>query len=634
MSSGSRLRIHHSPLTIHDKQLLRKLKIAGATVNQTPIDWHNNTSNIIHAIEEAKGQGVAILCFPELCITGYGCEDLFLSEWVPARAWQEVLRIREVCENITVAVGLPFRFKGDTYNAACVIRDKQILGITFKQNLARDGVHYEPRWFTAGTPGVVSDYTVGSDRFKVGDIVYTVDGVRFGFEICEDGWRKERRPGYGLSKRGIDLILNPSASHYAIGKSILREQEVVTGGSERFNCVYLFVNLLGNEAGRMIYDGDIIISRSGVRLAANERLTFRPYELLICDVDFTSHQSEPAPYEAEAIETNEEVTRAIALGLYDYIRKSAARGFVVSLSGGADSGICAVLVAEMVKRASASLGWHRFCKTLSLDEAEVNGEWKTAVGKLLACAYQGTKNSSAATFAAARLLATSIGAEFHQWTIDDVVEHYTTTIEKALGKTLTWQTDDITLQNVQARARSPVIWMLANVRRAVLLTTSNRSEGDVGYATMDGDTSGSLAPIAGLSKVFILQWLKWAENALDHSGLKAINGLQPTAELRPLERQQRDEDDLMPYPILVRIERLAILERKSPAEVCEAMAQDGDPQAIKAYVRKFFRLWAQNQWKRERFAPAFHLDDFNVDPRSWCRFPILSSGFEDELEKL
>src|SRR5690606_1722164 len=160
------------------------------------------------------------------------------------------------------------------------------------------------------------------------------------------------------------------------------------------------------------------------------------------------------------------------------------------------------------------------------------------------------KNSSEDTLSAAKALASSLGAEFHQWTIDEAVLASTSLIESAIQRKLTWQTDDITLQNIQARTRSPINWMLANIRRAVLLTTSYRSEGDVGYATMDGDTGGSLAPIAGLSKVFILQWLKWAEKALNHQGLHLVNKLQPTAELRPADRHQTDEDDLMPYHIL------------------------------------------------------------------------------------
>jgi NAD+ synthase (glutamine-hydrolysing) len=419
-----------------------------------------------------------------------------------------------------------------------------------------------------------------------------------------------------------------------MGKSLLREREVVLDGSSKFGCAYLFVNLLGNEAGRNIYDGDIIVGQEGKLIAVDRRLSFSRWRIMACDIDFANAANTHVLPSTDNKEVNEELTRAVSLGLFDYLRKSRAKGFVVSLSGGADSAICAVFVAEMVRRASSELGWKTFCETFSLTESEIKGDWRIAVRALLACAYQGTKNSSTTTLNAARGLATSIGAEFHHWSIDEPVESYSAKIENAIGRKLSWEADDITLQNIQARARSPIIWMLANIRRAVLITTSNRSEGDVGYATMDGDTSGSLAPIAGLSKVFILQWLKWAEANLGHAGLSAINNLQPTAELRPLERNQTDEADLMPYSVLARIERLAILERRSPMEVFSIMKMDTEAVALKGYITKFFRLWAANQWKRERLAPSFHLDDLNVDPRSWCRFPILSSGFEEELKEL
>jgi len=607
------------------------LKIGGATVNQIPFDWTNNSTNIIEAISEARRQQVRILCLPELCVTGYGCEDLFLSEWLSERAWQEVIKIREHCADITVSLGLPVRLHDVTYNGACVISNKKILGITLKQNLARDGVHYEPRWFDAWTPNTVTTITRDNETLEVGDLVYAVDGITLGFEICEDGWRKEKRPGYRLAQRGVNLIFNPSASHFAIGKSELREREVVLEGAAHFKCAYVFANLLGNEAGRMIYDGDIIIAQQNKLLAVNERLSFQNFNLLATTIDFNNPDNSEAIPITDNKEKNEELTRAIALGLFDYLRKSKAKGFVLSLSGGADSSSCAVFVAEMVKRGVQQLGAERFCLQLGIEKSS---DWKTIVSQLLTCAYQGTTNSSSDTFNSAHQLAESIGAKFHHWKIDDEVSSYSTKIEKAIGRKLTWETDDITLQNIQARSRSPIIWMLANVTRAVLLTTSNRSEGDVGYATMDGDTSGSFAPIAGLSKVFVLQWLRWAEKELHHTGLQGVNNLQPTAELRPLERHQTDEADLMPYPILAEIEKYAIVERLSPTQVFGKMKEKYDPAELKGYLKKFFRLWAANQWKRERLAPSFHLDDLNVDPRTWCRFPILSSCFAAELDQL
>jgi len=619
-----------------------KLTVAGAALNQTPIDWEGNVSRILEAIELARTQQVNILGLPELCITGYGCEDLFLSDWLYEKALEMLPRIVSACQNVTVAVSLPILHREKRYDTACLIHNQKILGFTAKQFLANEGVHYEPRWFTPWPAYQQEQIEVGGELYDFGDITYDVHGIRIGFEICEDAWRENLRPGWIHRTRGVDLILNPSASHFAFGKTRMRERLVI-GGSEDFNCAYLFVNMLGNEAGRMVYDGEILIAQQGKLLKKNNRLSFQDIDLLRCEINFTDEQqSEMAPV-TDAYEKEVEFVKAESLALYDYLRKSRSRGFVLSLSGGADSSSCAVLVSEMVRRGVRELGVATFLDKLgmaaALPELEKLDEltlYRHLTNKLLITAYQGTVNSSENTLKAAQTLADSVGATFHEWKIDDEVGGYTQKIEEALRRELTWKQDDIALQNVQARARNPAIWMLANIHNALLLTTSNRSEGDVGYTTMDGDTSGSIAPIAGVDKYFLIQWLKWAEEHLDYPGLHPVNSLQPTAELRPLEQTQTDETDLMPYAILVEIERLAIRDRHSPVEVYQIMEREElvDNHRLKSYITKFFQLWSRNQWKRERIAPSFHMDDFNVDPRSWCRFPILSGGYQTELNQL
>ncbi|MFZ1807851.1 MAG: NAD(+) synthase [Cyclobacteriaceae bacterium] len=606
----------------------RKLKIGGATVNQTPIDWANNTNNIIQAIHGAQNQHIDLLCFPELCLTGYGCEDVFLSNWLSENAWTELEKIIPETDNIMVCVGMPIRIENTTYNAACVIHNKEILGIAVKQNLARDGVHYEPRWFEPWIPNTVKQIERGGKKINVGDLTFECKGVSFGFEICEDAWRKVR-PADNLVNHKVDLILNPSASHFAMDKSLSRE-ELVKESSSKYNCVYVYVNLLGNEAGRMIYDGDILIARHGDLIIRNPRLSLQPFVIQSCVIDFDDNNKETYKPQPDIAERNEEFAQATTLALYDYLRKSKSHGFALSLSGGADSSCCAVIVAEMIKRGSTQLGWNNFSEQLNI----IANNEKEATQQLLTCAYQGTRNSSTKTFEAAKTLAESVGAAFHHWLIDEEVESYKSKIETVLKRSLSWEQDDIALQNIQARSRSPIIWMLANIKQAILLTTSNRSEGDVGYTTMDGDTSGSLAPIAGVDKPFIIQWLKWAESNLGYNGLALVNNLAPTAELRPADSDQTDEKDLMPYQLLVRIEKLAIRDRKSPKEVYSSLSGEFDKAFLKTSITKFFRLWSINQWKRERIAPSFHLDDMNIDPRSWCRFPILSGGFQAELEEL
>ncbi|WP_187262760.1 NAD(+) synthase [Pontibacter beigongshangensis] len=620
-----------------------RLILAGAALNQTPLDWEANLLNIKNAIDEAKAHQAHILLLPELCITGYGCEDLFLSPWLADKTFEKLLEVKEWCDGLTVCLGLHVIHKRDVYNTACVIKNKQIVGFTAKQFLARDGVHYEPRWFTPWPANQVDEFEMLGQRYPIGDIIYEEQGVKYAFEICEDAWRPDR-PAERHMPKGVQLILNPSASHFALSKTDLRHRLVVEA-SKKYQCAYLYANLLGNEAGRMIFDGEVLIAQNGKLIRRNELLCFKDVDLEFAEVCFGQDPeiAETIDY-LPPIDENKEVIAALSLGLFDYMRKSRSRGFVLSLSGGADSSLCAVAVAEMVRRGIESLGVLVFvAKTRMFGMQELahfesmpeEQARKELVGHLLTCAYQGTVNSSDDTFNSAKELAASIGAVFHNWTIDEEVQGYIGKIEDAIERPLTWEQDDITLQNIQARVRAPAIWMLANIKNALLMATSNRSEAAVGYATMDGDTAGSISPIAGIDKAFLRQVLIWMQTELGYEGLQYVNKLQPTAELRPAEEAQTDEKDLMPYEILNQIERLAFYDRQSPQQVLDKLIADGlAPETANGYIQKFYSLWTRNQWKRERYAPAFHLDDYNLDPRSWLRFPILSGGYRDELQQL
>ena len=640
------------------------MRIAGAALNQIPLDWENNLRNIHAAIATAKANNVELLCLPELCLSGYGCEDLFLSDWMPAAALAHLQAIRPWTDGICVVIGLPVRLQHRTYNTAAVLRDGQILGFAAKQFLANDGVHYETRFFAPWPAGETSSVTFENETWPLGDLIFEHLGVKFGFEICEDAWRPDNiRPACRLMGR-VDMIVNPSASHFAMSKTDVRYQLVVNA-SRTFNCTYLYANLLGNEAGRIIYDGEILVARNGHLLLRNQLMSFKEVDLEFIDIDF-SQPLAPAEIIAAlpAPDEYKELNQAMSLGLFDYLRKAKSRGFVLSLSGGADSCFCAVGVAEMVRLGVEELGVDEFKRRSGCFPAapetvvEQAGAGGTAtqvvettgaptapaftvqqelVQQLLTCAYQGTVNSSDDTFNSAKELADSLGARFFNWTIDEEVTGYVGKIQGALGRELSWQTDDLALQNIQARVRAPGIWLLANVQNCLLITTSNRSEASVGYCTMDGDTAGSISPIAGVDKDFVKKWLRWAETELGYTALCHVNALQPTAELRPLEDQQTDERDLMPYPLLNRIERLAFYDRLSPKQVLAALLAEKpafDDEQLRAYVRRFYQLWSRNQWKRERYAPSFHLDDYNVDPRSWLRFPILSGGFAEELAAL
>jgi NAD+ synthase (glutamine-hydrolysing) len=239
-------------------------------------------------------------------------------------------------------------------------------------------------------------------------------------------------------------------------------------------------------------------------------------------------------------------------------------------------------------------------------------------------------------------VAEAVGAEHVELDVDPLVERYVALAGEALGRPLAWSSDDVALQNIQARVRSPGAWLIANVKSALLLSTSNRSEAAVGYATMDGDTSGGLSPIAGVDKAFLRRWLRWVEQ-VGPAGLRPVPALEsvtsqePTAELRPAEAAQTDEADLMPYDVLDFIERAAIRDKRTPAEVYALLRvhmPDTWPLTLVLWIERFFVLFSKNQWKRERYAPSFHLDDANLDPKTWCRFPVLSGGFARELREL
>ncbi len=652
------------------RQAPHRIRVAVGVLNQTPFAWTSNEANILAAIEDARSQDVTLLCLPELCITGYGCEDMFQSADLHRRAFEALLRIAEKTTGMIVSVGLPVELRGAVYNCAAVCVDGVIAGFVAKRFLAGDGIHYEPRWFKPWPEATVTTLELGGERYPIGDLSFDIGGVRVGFEICEDAW-VAARPGAALSKQGTDIIMNPSASHFAFGKQDVRRQ-IVVEGSRAFGVTYLYANLLGNESGRAIYDGGGIIASAGTAIAETQRFSFGAYALAtaIADIDKTRLERSrsasfrpdvrgddavhlafdypkvaPAPEPTIALSDyskEEAFARVIALALFDYLRKSYSRGYVVSMSGGADSAACASLVRLMHDIAKKELGDEGFRERLAHLGFEPNLSTEATMRRLLTTAYQSTRNSGDITREAAKEVALALGAEHLELDVDALVSGYTSLIEGAIGRPLEWERDDITLQNIQARSRGPSVWMLANLRGQLLMATSNRSEAAVGYATMDGDTCGGISPIAGIDKAFLRAWLRWLETeGLEESGpvpaLSYVNAQQPTAELRPAESGQTDEGDLMPYPILDDIERLAIRDKKPPMEAFERLSAEHpeiDPARLRGWVTKFYRLWSRNQWKRERYAPSFHVDDKNLDPKTWCRFPILSGGYREELEEL
>ncbi len=650
-------------------QNLKSIRLGSATLNQTPLDLVGNTRRILKAMADARGAGVQVLVLPELCLTGYGCEDAFFRPDLSIHAMNILVNeIAPACKNLICTVGLPVVIEGGLYNAVAVLGDGRILGINAKRRLPRDGVHYEPRWFRPWADGrsIILDYEPAGLKIPFGDLVYDINGARIALEICEEAWGAV--PAAAAAAGFADIVLNPSASHFALAKYETREH-LVANSSRSFGVFYAYSNLVGLEAGRIIYDGGALIACDGKIIGRGPRFTFADGDLVTSDANLDAvrsskmrkksfSDSNDGPGSLRIIKANidlapvapaasagapvviqgaaprtdisiemcaeEEFLRASALGLFDYLRKSKSKGYALSLSGGCDSSVCAILVAQMRHLAIGELGKKEFLRRSGLAD--------DAMTSILLCAWQGTNQSGTKTHEAARQIAIAAGARFVELDVQPAVDFYLLEAARVSGRNLDWQHDDLSLQNIQARARAPMIWLLANMEERLLLTTANRSEAAVGYTTMDGDAAGGLAPLAGIDKAFLLKWASWAAKSCG-IGLGPVSALDlvlnqpPSAELRPRDANQTDEEDLMPYPVMALIEGCRVRDKLGvPETVATVLRAFGghSKSDVEAWVAKFDLLWRASQWKRERFAPSFHIDDFSVDPKSFCRFPIFS----------
>jgi NAD+ synthase (glutamine-hydrolysing) len=703
--------------------------LTGISINQTALDWEGNTSRILESLEFYKSiknkNEKHIILFPELVLSGYGCEDGFLFSSTKKQSWEKLLKIVEASHQISntlICVGTPFYFNGSIFNVIAILYEGEILALIPKSYLAGEGIHYEQRWFTPFKEPwkkIEFPYNNRVYDFYFGQGIIDFFNVRIGVEICEDSW-VNRRPALNyFYDNDVDLILNPAASHFGFGKYEIRKN-IAISSSFYYHSYYFSVNLLGNEAGKAIYDGSMILSKNGNILYDNSKrfsfkdILIRSFSIELNDlrnqreriysrrndrnidlsfpvlkIHTSSKINKPIFYNQEQENIKQTFSSIIdyefikefshknhtynnqflefleveRLALFDYMRKTYSRGFTVSLSGGADSSLCAILVYQMIRKGIIELGLENFIKKINyniqlndLQSFDIEKQIQFFSNKMLHTIYQKTNQNSEQTFDLANELAKEIYSHHLNINIQNLVDEGLKIFQDATNLKLDWENYDIPLQNIQARIRNPLAWLLANTTGSILLVTSNRSEASVGYTTMDGDSSGGLAPIAGIDKAFILKFLDFISSYSDDYTIpvktaKKIISQPPSAELRPLEKEQTDEKDLMPYPILSMIERFAIEELLSAEEILERLLayQKNDfkknyplpyfkdflekirlynEEELKQMINKFFYLWHTNQWKRERFATTFHIDSYNVDPRGWFRFPVISKFYK------
>lgn len=686
--------------------------IATASLRQLPFDFSGNSQRILEAIERGYQTGANILLMPELALTGYGCEDNFTFQEfheATADALAKVLAETQKLgatyrSDMLIALGLPLLYPGgQVYNATAVFSAQGLHGFTCKQFLARNGLHYEPRWFEAWPRNRVVEHP--HYQVPMGDLVIDCNGVRIGFETCEDSWISNR-PGRDLYQRNVDIILNPSASHFAVGKFDIRER-FIQEGSRAFGVAYAYANLNGTENGTSIFDAgcmiasegrmvsygdrfncrDVLVNYAIVNLSANrvtritssetisntQQLDVRlPMQLTTQTPDWREEAtSAAAPNDlldefwddlTDDDQDHSEICYALANGLWDWMQRTHTEGYIVSMSGGADSGLAGTLVYLSHYLAMNQFGASAYRQKLPQkwladipeyqDDLGDYGYWlnRYVMPKVLTCLYQGTDNSSEITFGAAKAVSEQIGATFHHWNVQKIVDGYIDLVNQLYpDQPLNWDDDDVTLQNIQARSRSPGVWMLANRQNKLLIATSNLSESALGYATMDGDTSGVLSVVSGLAKTRIRRINSWLEkqglpvnghhqfHRLTIPAMHLINVQQPTAELRPTE--QTDEEDLMPYIICDSIMDSYLVRQMWPKSILIELLMQGhgkvySPTQLGHFIERWFRLFCRNPWKRYGTRAGFHVEQISLDPKTFHRFPLLNASFKEPLEQM
>jgi len=671
---------------------VRAAHVAAASLNQTVGDWAGNARRIRAALDEARDRGARLLVLPELCISGYSLGDRLLMPGTLDRSWRVLDQVREHTAGLVAAVGLPVRHHGVLYNAVAVLADRRLAGLVVKENLATGDVQYENRWYSGWVRGRVQEYACpDGSRVPIGSMLFEARGLgRFAIEICEDGW-KGLRPGSVYALAGAQIIANPSASWFELGKHRVRRRMVQQISGEDHS-VYLYTSLLGCDATRLIFDGSVFIAHGGGVGAEGRRFRFgADHEMVdrVVDLDTLSHArteegswrqqlealqrgdfgpvpptiqvegdfstgrdpGAPGPYWTAGLDDEPadpsldwlhsaglvarpptppdlphlELELALCLGMREYLTKCGIPGVALALSGGRDSTTCALLLHRMLR----------------YDAPEATpAELRELAAERLLTAYMATDHSSGATQAAARAVAETIGSTHHEAVIQSAVDTHLELAHTLTGQRLSWADHDIPLQNVQARLRGSLIWLLANIHGFLLLATSNKSEAAVGYATMDGDTSGGLAPLSDVPKSLVELWLRWARDFHGYTVVDRVLSVPATAELRPGESGQTDEDDLMPFFVLDQLMFQFVQCGRDPVEMFRALwpalhdHYRGDARAFADHIGKFVRLLCRAQWKRERFAIGFRVTAFDLDPKTGFRFPPVQAPFQEELAEL
>ena len=448
-----------------------------------------NTQQMMSLAEQAREQGAGLIVFPELALTGYPPEDLLLRPSLAFRVEQALQQLQTV-EGIVMVVGYPDQQDGKCFNAAAVIANGKIRGTYHKQHLPNYGVFDEQRYFTAGHRPVMFDFA----------------GQRIGLLICEDMW--DEQPIAQLKQHGATLVLVLNASPFELGKHSQR-RTLVQQRAQAHQLPIAYVNLLGGQDD-LVFDGGSLAANADGQLMLDAPRFKSQLSLLQFN---TEQQFLPQSLAAEMPAT-EETYRALVMGLRDYVNHSGFKGVILGLSGGIDSALSLTIAVDALgaDRVRAVMMPYTYTSEISVEDAQAQ--------------------------------ATRLKVKLYTAPINTIVDGFTST----LAPFFEGEAADTTEENLQARSRGVLLMALSNKFGYMVLTTGNKSEMAVGYATLYGDIVGGFNALKDVYKTQVFELARY-RNSLTKTPVipERVISRAPSAELRP---DQTDQDSLPPYETL------------------------------------------------------------------------------------
>ena len=529
-----------------------------AQVNLLVGDIEGNCRRIIELVDDAEKQSVQLLVFPELTLTGYPPEDLLLRDGLYLRIEQALEKLCSRVGDTAILIGYPRRHEGKTYNMAGLIRHGSLQAQYAKQTLPNYSVFDEKRYFEAGDQACVVE----------------IDGINLGVTICEDAWQAS--PMQQAVDAGAQLLINLNASPYQMQKSDQRVQLIQTRVAE-IGVGVIYVNLVGGQ-DELVFDGDSFAINAQGEVVC--RMNAFEESVVSLDCSFSCGQVEIQPGAcAPILDDVDSAYRALVLGVRDYINKNKFNGVVIGLSGGIDSALTLAVAVDALgaDRVEAVSMPSRYTADMSIDDA----------------------------LEEAKLL----GVDCQVIPIEPVFNSFLSSLEKEFaGKVV-----DTTEENIQARCRGVILMAISNKKGRMVLTTGNKSEMAVGYATLYGDMAGGFCVLKDVPKTLVYR-MSVFRNSLSRVIPQRVIDRPPSAELAP---DQKDEDSLPAYDILD-----PILQRYVEQDQClDEIVAAGFDQAI---VSRVIAMVDRNEYKRRQAPPGVRITAraFGRDRR----YPI-TSGF-------